>query len=342
MARTFYTSTDASDLSSGGNFSNALADTQQAANSIVLTAPQASSAFGSYFTAAGVPGTDGTSTGTFTIRTNITQSNTGVNFRANLMRVNSAGTVQATVLGTLQAASTGTRTQTYTDPALGTWAAGDRLRVQYEIENTNAHGGDKGITFETGQLAQDTPFAAGAQNLNRSHSDTTSLSESVVHDHQPSGQNFDRFHADTLSTSDALDEEKRGPSQFVAPVADIGVDDWVGEDDRTSGLYTSISDASDATYIKSPQAPTSSNVAEFSLENAVDPETDLGHVLRYRYAAQGSTTLVVELVEGTTVLDSWEHIDPPSSPTDAEHALDTAVAASITDYTNLRVRFRGA
>lgn len=162
MARAFYTSTVASDLSSGGNFSNRLFDAQEAVNTIVLTAPQASTAAGSYFTASGVPGTGGTSTGTFTIRTNITQSNTGINFRANLMRVNSAGTVQATVLGTYLAASTGTRTQDFVNPALGTWASGDRLRIQYEIDNTNAHGGDKGITFETGQLAQDTPFAAGA------------------------------------------------------------------------------------------------------------------------------------------------------------------------------------
>jgi hypothetical protein len=160
MARTFYNHTESSDLSSGDLFSDVLTDAQQAANAVELLAPQASTVAGSYFTEPGIPGTDGTSTGTFTLRTNITSSNAGINFRANLMRVNSAGTVQATELGSYLAASVGTRTQTFTDPALGTWAAGDRLRIQYQIENTNAHGGDKGITFETGQLAQDTPFVS--------------------------------------------------------------------------------------------------------------------------------------------------------------------------------------
>lgn len=163
MARTFYTSTTASDLSTGGDFSNALADAQEAASSITLTAAASGTAAGSYFTAPDVPGTGGTSTGTFTIRTNITTAQAGVNFRANLMRVNSAGTVQTTVLGTYAAASAGVRIQTYTDPALGTWATGDRLRVQYQIQNTNTMGGSKGITFETGQLAQDTPFTTPSQ-----------------------------------------------------------------------------------------------------------------------------------------------------------------------------------
>jgi hypothetical protein len=173
--------------------------------------------------------------------------------------------------------------------------------------------------------------------------DTTSTSESVSGTvEQPGGQDFPRTAADTLTTDDSLISEKRGEPQLLFPVADIDTDGWTGEEGRSTNLYPSISDASDVTYIRSPQAPGASDAATFSFESGIDPDTSLAHIIRYRYAGYGSATLVVELLEGTTLIASWQHVDPPETPTDGAQVLSTAEAAAITNYADLRVRFRGA
>ena len=133
-----------------------------------------------------------------------------------------------------------------------------------------------------------------------------------------------------------------GPPQSLRPIADLA-GNWHGEDARTTNLYTSLDDEpfEDATYIESPDNPTSSDFVEFDLPTAADPLSSEDHVVRYRYGGDGSATLIVELRQGTTVIASWEHIDP-SSPALAEQTLTEAEADAITDYSDLRIRVRAA
>jgi hypothetical protein len=213
--------------------------------------------------------------------------------------------------------------------------------------DTSAIGSDTALrTLGQGRTSADTVSSTDTVGrlaaLAKTATDTTTQSESVSGTvEQPGGQDFPRTAADSLTTADSLISEKRGEPQLLFPVSDIDTDSWTGEDGRTTNLYPSISDASDATYIRSPQAPGPSDAATFAFESGIDPDTSLAHIIRYRYAAYGTATLVVELLEGTTLIASWEHENPPQTPTPAAQVLSTAEAAAITDYASLRVRFRG-
>jgi hypothetical protein len=60
-------------------------------------------------------------------------------------------------------------------------------------------------------------------------------------------------------------------------------------------------------------------------------------VLHYRYAKDAGTEridLLVELLQGTTVVQSWTHTDISTTWTQA----DQNVTNAITDYANLHVR----
>ena len=167
--------------------------------------------------------------------------------------------------------------------------------------------------------------------------DTTSTSDTVTR----SGI-FTRGLTDTLTTSDAVFSERRGPTQYARPEADVA-GDWYGEDARTTNLYTSVDDTpfSDTTYVESPAGPTSTDYAEFALGDVTDPEASFGHRVRYRYGGEGTATLVVELRQGTTVIASWSHVNPGAAAL-AEQTLTAEQADAITDYTDLRIRVRGS
>lgn len=173
-----------------------------------------------------------------------------------------------------------------------------------------------------------------ARVLSRTTTDTTSVTDAVAR----SGT-FTRAFSDATTVGDAVNGQRRNPTQFRRPTADVS-GNWHGEDARTTGLYTSIDDDpfNDTTYIESPDSPTSTDVAEFSLP-ATDPETGVGHVLRYRYGGEGSATLVVELRQGSTVIASWAHVNP-AAPALAEQTLSVEQADAITDYADLRIRVR--
>jgi hypothetical protein len=229
--------------------------------------------------------------------------------------------------------------------------AGEFYRIRYEVEgndvraklwrdsNSEPSGWDIDVT-DGGSAIGAGYTGVHAQSGDTGVTTTISWDDWTV---EPLGaEDHPRTTSDTLTTTDSLVSEKRGEPQFLFPVSDIDTDSWTGEDGRTTNLYPSISDASDATYIRSPQAPGTSDAATFAFESGIDPDTSLAHIIRYRYAGYGTTTLVVELLEGTTVIASWQHENPPQTPTPAAQVLSTAEAASITDYSDLRVRFRGA
>lgn len=105
----------------------------------------------------------------------------------------------------------------------------------------------------------------------------------------------------------------------------------------------------DSDFLASPSNPTSSNFYEVTLSDVQPPATTTGITVRYRYAKSGdnggrSINLTVELRQGTTVIGSQTHPNIPgvsgSGWQQASLTLTPAQAALITNYADLRVRFR--
>jgi hypothetical protein len=94
--------------------------------------------------------------------------------------------------------------------------------------------------------------------------------------------------------------------------------------------------ADDADYIRSEQDPNSSPVT-LAFES-LDAPISGTRTLRYRYwkdISGAQVDLVVDLMEGASVVQTWTHNDITTIPTLAEQTITNA----ISDYSNLRIRF---
>lgn len=91
------------------------------------------------YTQSGIPGTDGV-TGDYTVTVVPNTTDSTLTLYIQLHRINSSGTVQNS--SSLSAGQTlaATRTYTFSSLNLGTWASGDRLRMDFSQEGTGAHG----------------------------------------------------------------------------------------------------------------------------------------------------------------------------------------------------------
>lgn len=153
MATTYYLTTTASDLSvPGDNWDNSMTTTAPGATTLNQSVANEATENDYGYTAAGVPGADGTS-GNYTVTVEVNTGNIELTLDCAVARVNSSGTVQGgptTSDGGGQTASAGTKTYNFTSPSLGTWASGDRLRVTFTQVNANKHGGDEVCTHDIG------------------------------------------------------------------------------------------------------------------------------------------------------------------------------------------------
>ncbi len=113
-----------------------------------------------------------------------------------------------------------------------------------------------------------------------------------------------------------------------------------------SGAYTTIDEvsASDADYITGSES--ANGTAEEGLSDVNTPTVDTGHTVRFRAWQENAThqrTIVVQLLEGATVRSSYNGGTAinlvKGTPTGYEWTLSEAEAATITDYTNLRIKF---
>lgn len=149
MSRTYRLQNVASDLSLGGAFTHILNAIASGTDSV--TASSGGGVQSGYYAApTDDPSSGGISTGSFTVVLNVSAASSSTQARCYLLRVNSAGVTQAEVVspdGYISTATTGDKTWSWTSPALGTWAAGDRLVVRVEVQNNNTHGGSAGPTF---------------------------------------------------------------------------------------------------------------------------------------------------------------------------------------------------
>lgn len=140
---------------------------------------------------------------------------------------------------------------------------------------------------------------------------------------------------------------EKGTTQFSFPIADVTDGNWTNEVGSNVNLFASIDETTpnDADYIKSEAAP-NADVSVVKLGSMTDPGVNWGHRVHYRYfnkttATTKQTSLLVELLQGTTtVITSWNHIlTQGQTVLQADQILADADAASITDYTNLHLRF---
>ncbi len=135
---------------------------------------------------------------------------------------------------------------------------------------------------------------------------------------------------------------------FARPDSDIS-DDTDGDTNRwtpsTGAFLYAVMDettADDTDYAVSPTANGDQGF-EVGLSNVADPQASDNHLVRYRYrrtTGQFETVdLDVELRQGGVVIASWSHINIDTAWVTAERTLTQAQADSITNYTNLRLRF---
>lgn len=128
--------------------------------------------------------------------------------------------------------------------------------------------------------------------------------------------------------------------QIARPVLDAVPGGWTSEP-----LYDKLDEpvANDGDVIQSSENPITADITELRLGSVIDPGTSSGHIMRYRYrknASGGSTiNLTVRLMQGTTEIASWTHNNLGDTMLLAEQTLTTGQADSITDYSDLRLRF---
>lgn len=91
------------------------------------------------YTTSGVPGADG-STGTYTVTAVPNTTDADAVLFVQLHRINSSGTVQSSSVLSVGHILTSSQTYTFTNLNLGTWASGDRLRLDFSQEGIGAHG----------------------------------------------------------------------------------------------------------------------------------------------------------------------------------------------------------
>lgn len=149
MARTFYLSSTASDLSGGADFSLALLESTSASSPLVVGVTNSSTDTSYAWTPSGIPSATG-ATGNYTVEVNVTAANSAISLVVAIGRVNSSGVLQGSEVtaASQSLGSTGVKTFTFTNANLGTWATGDRLRVGYRFTSSNSHGGEATVTID--------------------------------------------------------------------------------------------------------------------------------------------------------------------------------------------------
>jgi hypothetical protein len=141
MPAPYYLKATNSDLTGGADFTKRLDADVAAQGTLSVTIAKAASEDSLAFTPAGTPGVNGgTGSQSWTVKVNVTTAAASTNIAVAVARVNSAGTQQSISSFTAfqSSGSTGVKTFTLSSVNLGTWVAGDRLKVVYRFQNTHS------------------------------------------------------------------------------------------------------------------------------------------------------------------------------------------------------------
>lgn len=136
MPTTYRLQNTNSDLTGGADFNKAVtASVATGSANVSLSATETRTSYG--YTASGDPGASGV-TGSYTIEFDC-DTNTFVQLSVQIHRVNSSGTVQ-TSSSVSSEQGCGQVSFSFPSQSLGTWASGNRLRVDYIFRNTDSGG----------------------------------------------------------------------------------------------------------------------------------------------------------------------------------------------------------
>lgn len=118
---------------------------------------------------------------------------------------------------------------------------------------------------------------------------------------------------------------------------DIAAGGWTPSTGLTlAGVLDEVS-PDDTDFIASSTNP-STDVAEIKFLNVQAPSNGNNHTVSYRIKGDSSTNLRVDLVCNTTIIKTWTHNPAPASFTRYDQTLTSGEAATIADYSNLRLR----
>lgn len=121
-------------------------------------------------------------------------------------------------------------------------------------------------------------------------------------------------------------------AQYERPDADISTGSW-----GASPLWSKLDEVSysDADYISCSVSTT----CEIRLSDATDPISSSGHIIRVRAkASTGENSITVSLLQGANLIHSYD-ISSGITYSTNEHTLTATETNSISDYTDLRLRF---
>lgn len=140
-------------------------------------------------------------------------------------------------------------------------------------------------------------------------------------------------------------------AQFGRPSTDTTREAWEEDDGTTTDIFDQIDEASadDGDYIRSALVPTN-DVYVTKLTGVTDPLQSSGHVVRYRYGKDttggAQIDLTVQLRQGYvnegspgTLIASQTHTNVAVFPVAGSFTLSGAEADSITNYSDLFLRF---
>jgi hypothetical protein len=119
---------------------------------------------------------------------------------------------------------------------------------------------------------------------------------------------------------------------------------WVDESSASTNLFSKVNEitADDLGFVQSPVDPANAAV-EFKLASLGDPNLSGGHSVSYRYqkdvAAGKTIDLTVELRQGAVVKATQTVVNIANGWITGVLQLTTTQADSITDYSDLRIRF---
>ena len=143
MAETYFLTTTDSDLSvPGDNWDLEVSRTAPGAGTQNQTVSSGTTETDYGFTPSGDPSTEGgTGSRTWTVTVELDTQDAAMEMAVNIHRINSTGTIQSSgTLSSEQTCNSATLTFTFSSTDLGTWASGDRFRVDFQVRSTAPHG----------------------------------------------------------------------------------------------------------------------------------------------------------------------------------------------------------
>lgn len=131
-------------------------------------------------------------------------------------------------------------------------------------------------------------------------------------------------------------------AQILYPDADISSGSWTPSAGST--LWDVLNDQDDNDYAYEQNTNTT---FEVGIDSGTDPESSSNHIVYWSdfgaWLGRGSApTVTMYLIQGSTTIASQGYLTVSNTFTQRSYTLTSGEADSITDYTNLRIRFTGS